>query len=862
MKKLTLMIMAGLLSASATAAPASRTQLYKGWKVMSSALAGTDGAKIDLTADGYDATVPSTAMGVLAENGVLPANILDGNNYREFSGTNAFDVPWWWTTSFTLDDLDADNRVALELDGITYRADVWVNGTKVAAADSLYGTFRRHTLDITPFVKKGDNTLALLITKAKGGEPNMGFVDWNPAPYDANMGPYRPVWIHVTDGVAISAPAVKSQVNTATLDEAALTVEATLTNHTARSVSGTLKGKFDGGSIAKKISLAPGETRTVSIDKSDSPALHVRNPRLWWCNGMGEPEMYDMDLEFVPDGAAEATDRTKVNFGIRQIESYFTPDDNQRAFRLNGKPVLVRSAGWTDDIFLRNDSLRNETEARYVRDMGLNSIRFENIWGTSENIYDMCDRLGLLALVGWSCQWEWEHYFGGPIDKFGAIKSEHDMDLIAQSLADQVTWLRNHPSIIGWFTGSDRLPRPELEERYLKILARLDDRPYIGAAKQLTSELTGVTGTKMAGPYEYVSPSYWYDPKAPGGAFGFNTETCIGASVPQKESAIRMMGADVWPLGDTWNYHCTTATDGMHNLDVLKKVIADSYGEATDLNDFLRKAEWVNYDGTRTMFEAFRARVPRATGIVQWMLNSAWPSVYWQLYDHYLVPTSAYYSLKRSNAPVQLIYDYGKHAVVAVNESGKPAALNARMERYGIDGGKKPRTDKAKVSIEPFAPVEVFKVDTPKDIEFVFLTLTDDNGATVAENFYVLPTKDDVNDWEKSNWFVTPVAEAADYRKLSAMDNADVTASVSRNADTVTVTLANKGSNVAFFNRLAAVAPDGNLYAPAWWSDNYFSLRPGETKTVTCRLPSEADAQAASITHAGWNVKETTFPAK
>lgn len=840
MKHFPFLLAALCFSGSMFAAPPAKIELHNGWKVNSTAHPDKE----------YNATVPSTAMGVLMEAGELPTDLLDGMNYKNFDGTR-FNVPWTWRTEFTLPELDRNNRVALELDGISYRADVHVNGKKVASADSLYGAFRRHTIDITPYVKD-NNVLEITVSKAVGGEPNIGFVDWNPRPADGSMGVFRPVWIHITDGVTISAPRVTSTVNTETLDEAYLYVGATLTNTTGHDVTGTLKGTFENGIASKTVNLKPGETKIVDIRPADSPNLHVKNPRLWWPNGMGSPEMYTMQLEFIPDGAKEPTDRATVNFGIRTIKDYYTPEDQQRGFLVNGKPVLIRSAGWTDDIFLRNDSVRNEIEANYVKDMGLNSIRFENIWGTSENIYDLCDRLGLMALVGWSCQWEWEHYLGSPVDEFGGIITEHDQNLIAQSFEDQVTWLRNHPSIIAWLTGSDMLPRPSLERRYLEILDRIDTRPYIGAAKQKKSEVTGLTGTKMAGPYEYVAPNYWYDAKAPGGAFGFNTETGIGAQVPQKESVIRMLGDEVWPLGAAWDYHCTTAGDGMNKLDVLKDVIDKRYSAPTDLDDFLRKAEWVNYDGTRTMFEAFRARVPRATGIVQWMLNSAWPSTYWQLYDHYLVPTSAYYSLKHSNAPVQLIYDYDKKAVVIVNESGKPANMNARMECYGINGGK-PRVSTAEVSSRPYSPAKVFNLPDPGEIEFVFLSLSDDKGNIVAENFYILAPEQDINDWEKSNWFVTPVSKHSDFKPLAFMPEADVKAKVNRKGDTVTVMLENKSGNVAFFNRLAALDPDGNLYAPAWWSDNYFSLRPGEKKTVTCRLPSEGDTRKARITLSGWN---------
>lgn len=834
-KTLTSILLCAALSAAATPL---ELNLSDSWKVYSS---------LD-TARQYDATVPSTAMGVLTAAGVYPENILDGTNYRRVDRVQ-FNVPWWWRTRFSLPELPKDAHVTLDLDGISYRAEVWLNGHKVAASDTLAGTFRRHSIDITPYVGR-DNDLALKVSRAREGEPNIGFVDWNPRPADESMGVFRPVRVRVTDAVRITSPAVKSKVNTATLAEADLTVEATLTNTSARKVKGTLHGSFDGRDFSRKLTLAPGETRTVSLSAADVPELHIDNPRLWWCRNMGKPEMYAMDLRFDLDGG-RTTDRARVNFGIRDIKDYFT-DEGHRGFLLNGKPVLVRSAGWTDDIFLRNDSARNEAEVRMVCDMNLNSIRCENVWGTSEYLYDLCDRAGLLVLNGWSCHWEWDNYLGTPCDEYGGIRTEEDMDLIARSLADQVVWLRNHPSIIAWFTGSDMMPRPELEKRYDKVMAAIDDRPCITAAKAMTSRLSGPTGTKMAGPYDYVAPSYWYAPEAPGGAFGWNTETGIGAQLPQRESIMRMIPADkLWPVaGDVWNYHCTASASDMNRLDLLSSVIDSRLGAATDFNDYVRKAEWINYDGTRTMFEAFRTRIPRATGIVQWMLNSAWPSLYWQVYDHYLVPTSAYYSLRHSNAPVQLIYDYGRKAVYAVNETIGSATLKASMKRYAIDAAT-PRVSEADITIEPYTVVKVFDVDDPATLDFVFLELTDGTGAGVARNFYVLSPDADVHDWAKSDWVRTPLAHHADYTALASLKPVELRAELRRDGYMLTVMLHNPGDALSFFNRLAAKDADGRLITPARWSDNYLTLQPGETITVACELP--AGAPLHSVTLDGWN---------
>lgn len=828
--------------------------LHNGWNVMPSAYAELSGEEIsspgiDLTG-WYEATVPSTVMGVLTENGVY-SDSMEGMNYKNIDKT-IFDSPWWYRTEFSLAPLKDGEHARVVFDGISYRANVWLNGHKIADADELYGTFRRHAIDITDYISR-DNVLAVEVFKARPGEPNIGFVDWNPRPADESMGIFREVRILKTGPVSMSDAAVRSKVNTETLDEAWLTVEARVDNLSGNPVQGTLVAEYEGGTIEIPVSLEPGESKTVSAGADEYQALYVKNPRLWWSRNLGSPQMYQMDLKFVVDG--RESDSRHLDFGIRQIEDYFT-EEGYRGFILNGKKVLVRSAGWTDDIFLRDTPESNETQIRYVCDMNLNSIRCENIWGTSQNLYDLCDRYGIMVLAGWSCHWEWEHYIGSPCDEFGGIMKNEDMDLIAQSLKDQILWLRNHPSIIGWFVGSDMLPRPELEKRYLAFLPSIDDRPYLSSAKEMTSTVTGPSGMKMAGPYEYVSPLYWYDTEnAPGGAFGFNTETCIGAQLPVIESIREMIPEDkLWPLNEYWNYHCTAATEDMNSMDELVSIISARLGEPQDLDDFLRKADWLNYEGTRAMFEAFRANIPTATGIVQWMLNSAWPSLYWQLYDWYLRPTAAYYGVKDGNADRQLIYNYASKKVVAVNEGMDPVKLSCRMTLYSIDG-KTISQETASVDAEPYAVEDVFNVTVPEGNSFLMLEILDEDGTAISDNYYCLASEDDVYDWKNSSWYQSPIIRHADFKALQTMPEADVDVTAVRNGNTVRISLENTSDAFAFFIRLSFKDKDGKLVSPVFFDDNYVSVPAGKTRTVECTLP-ESEKEVSLVCY-GWNVDET-----
>ena len=831
-------------------------KLSEGWFIQSSAEISLDGAQLsskgtDFGDNWFKASVPSTVMGALtAENG-LYSDAFMGRNYAEIDRSR-FEDPWWYRTTFKTPALKKGQRAELNFEGLSYRADVWLNGELVVSAEDFYGPFRQFSFDVTDLLQK-ENHLAVKVYRWEKGEFNIGFVDWNPRPADESMGIFRPVWLRFSNEVSMKNSAVKSKVNVETLDEAWLTVETTLCNKSDKAVSGKLCGQFDGRTFSYPVTLGAGETRVVSIGSDDIKELYVKNPRLWWCHNLGTPEMYSMDLSFVAGG--KESDNQTVDFGIRQLDSYFN-EDGYRGFILNGKKVLVKGAGWTDDIFLRNSDERNAQEVAYVKDMNMNTIRFEEVWGTSQNIYDECDRQGVLALVGWSCHWEWEVYTGKPNDRNGCISSPEDIELIAQSWRDQILWLRNHPSIICWYAASDMLPRPALEQRYLDILAEIDDRPYTVHAGSAKSSLSGPAGMKMWGPYEWQAPYYWYSEEAKGNAVGFNTETGIGAQFPVYESLVKFIPEDqLWPVGDAYDYHTTTSRDALHDLSELKMVIDKRHGGATDLADFIRKAHFIDYEGTRAMVEAHRVNVPRSTGIIQWMLNSAWPSLYWQMYDWYLVPTSAYWSVKKGCTPQQLIYNYANNTVYAVNDEKADMSLTAEMTVYGLDGSVVGETSSA-VEMPMGCSVPVFEVPAVEKVGFVFLTLTDASGNVVARNEYVLPEVKDKHDWTKYRWWRTQLESYADFSPLNGLAAADVKASMVRTAEGLEVTLENKSSVVAFFVRMALKDAEGEYVVPAYWSDNLVSLAPGQSLTFTCTadLP-----KGATVEIDGWNVAKTTL---
>jgi len=804
----------------------------------------------------YQVSVPTTVMGALTSNG-LYGNIFKGDAYAT-ADRSPFDTSWIYSKSFGLDIRDGYHTF-LDFDGISYRADIWLNGTKIASKDTTFGPFRRFSFDVSG-IADTDNDLKVEIWKARRGEPNIGFVDWNPRPLDDDMGLFRGVEVRFCGNVMMQNTGVTSRVDTSSLNEARLCITTDLRNLTDKEIKGRLKGRIEDAGIefSLPVTLAANSNLHLNITPQDVKALDIKNPRLWWSWDLGNPELYRLELEFETGG--KVSDSEKVTFGIRQIDSYLT-SDGYRGFILNGKKILVKGAGWTDDIFLRDTPESNELQIQYVKDMNLNAIRCEGFWGNDASLYDLCDRYGILVLAGWSCQWEWKEYLGTPDhDDYGCITDAPGMNLLAASFRDQVNWLRNHPSIITWFTGSDRRPAPELDAKYKELLKGCgDDRPVICSAKGLSSNLFGPAGMKMEGPYEYEGPNYWYTDTLCGGAFGFNTETSPGPQLPVKESIEKFIPAEsLWPVGNmAYDFHCTQSASGMNSLSLLTGMINAKYGRADSLEDYLRKAYLLSYESTKSMYEAFRINKGKATGIIQWMLNSAWPKLYWQLYDYYGVPTSAYYGVKDANNRIQLIYNYKDGGIYVVDDSyDYPETLKAVVKCCGPDGRWFIRKEKP-ITVKQFSSVKIDSISLDAENSFLFLELY--RGIQkVSGNFYALSSHPDIYDYKTGNWFHTPVSAHSDFKALSSMPKALLKVSVKPSANSAfDVTLSNESEVPAFFIELKLVDRNGDIVVPAFWSRNYVSIAPESEEVLNLRLGRKClEAAGAKICIDAWNVPD------
>ncbi|MHC4728485.1 MAG: glycoside hydrolase family 2 protein, partial [Planctomycetota bacterium] len=381
------------------------------WKIQSGdqlAVGGDDISTTGFETDTwYDAQVPSTVL----------ASLVDQGQYKDiYFGMNLKDVPkerfeqsWWYRNEFFLKGDYAQAVTVLEFDGVNYAANIWLNGRRIADTKQAYGAFRRFRFNVSEFVRKGDNVLAVEVIPPRPGDFSTGFVDWNPPPPDRNMGIFRPVSLHHCKNVSIDNPFVRTDLDTDNLDRADLTISAELTNHSNKSVTGVLVGSIESINFEQKVILRTGEQKTITFTPEHYKELVINQPRLWWPCEIGEPNLYNLGLKFVLDG--EISDECQTTFGIRRVEDYFN-EHGHRGYKINGRKVLIKSAGWSDDMLLADTSEKLEAQIQYVKHMNLNCIRLEGIWGKDHTLYDLCDRYGILMMVGWSCHWEHEQYLG------------------------------------------------------------------------------------------------------------------------------------------------------------------------------------------------------------------------------------------------------------------------------------------------------------------------------------------------------------------------------------------------------------------------------------------------------------------
>jgi exo-1,4-beta-D-glucosaminidase len=877
-------------------------ELSGGWKLASASRVKQAGETISTPQYTPDAwypilRMPATVLEILEEDKVYP-NLYFGMNLLNEVPQDLYKEDWWYRTTFQLPA--GEHTVWLEVPGINYRAEIWINGHLIANNREVVGMYNVHEFNISKVVLPGQlNALAVKVTPERaiqnvnGVELADSWFDWINWKYlgdrgrldakqmgtsfvpDRNAGVWKPVSLRITGPVELAHPMVTTHLPLPSTDVADLTVWAVLRNGAHEAVNGVIRGTISRSGKAnivfeKPVVLSPGESKEISFSASGFPQLTVHHPDLWWPYTLGEPNLYGLQLEFkTKEGLSDVS---SSRFGIRTVTQH-RDDDEQFPnvarggsfyVQVNGKNFLARGAVYTPDLLYRYEPDREAAILSYVKDMGLNMLRWESKI-SGEHIIQLADEAGIPVGLGWMCCNQWEKW-----DQW----SSEDQLVARQSLRSQIYMLRGHASAFIWANGSDGLPPEPVRSDYHKILADLHwQNAIVDTVSSYAKDPQGNTtwnGIHMQGPYSWRPPSYWFS-----GRYAATRGACAeqgdNESIPPFESLKKFIPADkLWPINEYYFFH-SGSIGGNSELRNIREAVDRRYGPSSSAEEFSTKAQLAHYENTRAQFEDFGANGwPNHKMSLYWMLDNHWPSFFGHLFDYYLKPGGAYYGAKMGLRPVSLVFDYyatgdHKQAVIrAVNQSPEAQdALRARVRVYDLNGQVRYDREARSIHLESQAVLPVLTLPRPENVSgafFVRCELFDHVGGRIVDNVYWQSTTDDDFGDPKNDesFFELKQASWADFTSLNKMAKAPLEIKgglrLSDGDNRVTVTLHNPTHNIAFFERLEVTdGKDGNEILPIRYDNNYVTVFPGETVTITGEWQADASGGQAWLRLAGYN---------
>jgi len=823
-------------------------ELSSGWFLQDAAKVAAGGAVISqplcATTGWYKATVPGTVLTSLVNDGVYPEPLYGENNRPDKIPESLCRTSYWYRTSAMVPGSFRDKHVWLNFSGINYRAEVWVNGHQ---AGEIKGAFSRGIFDITPWVTPGAPAVVAVHilppphpgapieqTIKNGVGPNGGILaedgptflctmgwDWIPGIRDRNMGIWQKVTLGATGPVVLQDPLVTSDLPLPRTDTADLTVQATVHNITTAPQTCDLTATIEGITFTTGIALEPNETRTLTFNPATTPQLHLINPRLWWPNGFGPQNRYTLHLA-VQSGAA-LSDQRDITFGIRKI-TYHVPGTENLTLSVNGVPVLAKGGDWgMDEAMKRIPRSRLEGQIRMHQLANYTIIRNWVGQSTSEDFYDLCDQYGILL---------WDEFFQpNPSDGPNPL----DTSLYLANVREKVLRVRNHPSIAVWCARNEGDPPPEIDRGIQKIMDELEP------TRLYQRSSTSGRGVNSGGPYHWRTPREFYN-------FGEAFKTEIGSvSVPTLEAIQAMMPAKDWSsINDDWAEH--DFAKGAQGGDWYPGVLAQRYGPLANLPDFVRKAQLANFEAFRAMYEGRNARLFHpCSGVITWMSNPAQPSFVWQLYSYDLEPNAALFGTRKACEPVHVQMNQNNwHVMVINNTAAQLPDLHARATVCNLDGTISHQQEWTGTG-GPSAATDLGAIDWPQNlspVHFIKVELRAGSGRLLSDNFY---------------WRALP-AQQDDFTALNRLPTVKVESQVVRHDAAgqclLDVTLRNPSATVALMAHLQLRQQhSGRRVLPVYYSDNYLSLLPGETRVISITA-ALADLQGDKplLVLDGWNL--------
>ena len=855
------------------------------WKMIKAGDATDPGEKISLsnyaTTNWMPAIVPGTVLNSLVYNKKYPEPYYGINNKIEsrlipdISETGRDFYTYWFRTDFTVPQSFKGKTVWLQLDGINYRAEVWVNGNLLS---TMNGMFIQDYIDVTDFVKVGEkNGLAIKVypvdvpgsAKPKswgaagefhnGGNGNIGLnttmlmtVGWDftfmDGIRDRNTGIWKNISLYATGRVALRHPFVKSELRKPDYDQARETVSVEIINPSTsnRVISCKVKGEIVGENITfeKTFRLMRGEEKTATFSPEEFPQLIINSPKLWWPVNKGPQNLYDLKLTVSVDG--KDCDSVKTRFGIREIVSDRKTPDKSRVFYVNGKRLFIRGTNWIPEAMLRTSDERTYAELRYSRQSGVNLLR---MWGggiaESDYFFQLCDELGLLV---------WQEFW-----MTGDTRHPHDKGLYMSNVESTVKRIRNHPSLAYYVASNESTEVTGTPE----LLNKLDGTRGF----QMQSECEGVHD---GSPYKQVNPMQHYENTAsPRGSRvdGFNPE--YGApTLPTVEILREMMDEkDLWPINkEVWDY---LDGNGFHLMSTMYTDLVNNYGKSSSIDEFAQKGQLLGAINSKSIWEVWNYNKLDygdrfCSGLLFWYHNCSMPQVASRMWDWSLEPTASLYHTANSLEPLHTQFDYLKNTVSVVNDyyrEFKDYKVIAQV--YDINS-KKVFEESAVVNLPSDGVVnDALTIRFPENISqvhFIKLILKDEKGKDVSSNFYWRSN----DKYEGSKTLTGPAASG--FEDLSKLKQAKVKLTYKVREDDnnyfVDITLRNTSGQIAFFNQLQFLNSKMSPIRPSFYTDNFFSLMPGEKKTVTIETAKGKLKDGAVLALKGWNINKQEYKLK
>ncbi|MBZ5583317.1 MAG: discoidin domain-containing protein [Acidobacteriia bacterium] len=887
----------GGLVAQPHAAPLSsaggRLQLAGGaWRIQRDSLVAADGAALSKTGfddkDWLPATVPGTVLSSYWDSGAI-ADPGFGTNQLNISDSY-FWADFWYRDEFAAPPLAAGRHMWLNFTGINWKALVYLNGEELGRID---GGFMRGKFDVTGKIKPGQkNALAVRILKnatpgsikekvferpdLNGGalgadnptyHATAGW-DWIPTVRGRDAGIWAEVFLNTTGGVSIENPLASTTLPLPDISRADVAVEATLRNSDQKPVSGTLRGRFGTIAFETPVTVEAGSTKVVKFDPSTTPALRLQNPKLWWPNGYGEQNLYDVSLSFVAGG--RTSDSKAFKTGVKQyaysVEARpgIANDANTLKIWINGRRFVARGGNWGfPEELLRYRAREYDWAVRYHKDMNFTMIRNWVGQTGDDEFYDACDRYGIVV-------WQ-DFWLANPVDG----PNPDDPNLFLKNAEDYIFKIRNHPSV-GIYVGRNEGNPPEpINSGLAKLTAALHPNLYYIP----NSAMGPVSG---GGPYNTQAPKFYFQNRATTklhselGMPNVMTMDSIRQTMrpediwPQFDALAAKTGGfavanlpESWPQGDVWGMHDFTYS-GAQGARTWLQMIDRNYGGAKTVEDFVALSQFIDYDGYRAMFEA---QGKNRMGLLLWMSHPCWPSFVWQTYDYFFDQSGAYFGSKKGSEPLHIQWNPTTDNVEVVNYSGGNATgLTARIEVLDMDGSmkweKSATLDSKEDSVETPIKIEFPAGLTP--VHFLRLKLTRGTAA-VSENFYL-------RGLEETQPPAPPAGAPQQGMRggsgplgwnLQAIRNLpkvkiDAATRVEQKGGRwfLSTELHNASKVPALMVRVKAVREkSGDRILPAIYNDNYVPLMPGERRTIATELENEdTRGERPRIVVEGFNV--------